>query len=583
MGGLPYCERARSRYPFVCRQFLLSAIGGKTMKLAWVLAAGAMLAAAPSWAQSVNFFSCDGYPAPNKKSDGITRADVLWGLGSRTSDFRRNQAQVGGTGAAWCDAAIASPLLLESFWLRRSHLLQAKALHLLADGKPAEALAVLDQSDALGTARADPDFQVSIAVGNQALRVVALHGLGRTEEARKLLATVDSARPYSVSFQVLRRQLASLFDDEPATANAQMRLDGVLEPRLFLGLFWNAMLEADFSAALARAPDIAFAAPAERGGWSSPELPARYKLIEDRAEFNGAVAYALAATGRGDAAKARLAEARATLDVVRIAPPTDSKGRMSRTAQTDYSQRLAAAKRAEASLDQWESNITLRAAVSGKTLAEATALVEKMPKGSVMMIVDILRQVKPVDAVDRAQIESILVSQERRVRAERAKQKKFELEELVSFLPRPETMAMRPRVARVGLTIFVGDGMKGFTAKPIDGTDLVDVSFGSNTSSSAQVEEAAFLAAANYARKQGKDGIAVVASQLIRRTLNITTTGWLYGSSTSSAPAGYEMRLVVRPVDRSALPSDLKDAGWRIVGVDDVLGALAPRYTPAGR
>lgn len=554
------------------------------MKLAWVLAAGAMLAAAPSWAQSVNFFSCDGYPAPTKKSDGITRADVLWGLGSRTSDFRRDQSQLGGTGAAWCDAAIASPLLLESFWLRRSHLLQAKALHLLADGKHAEALAVLDQSDALGTARADPDFQVSIAVGNQALRIVALHGLGRTDEARKLLAAIDSARPFSVSFHVLRRHLALLFDEDTAAADAQMRLDGVLEPRLFRGLFWNAMLDEDFPVALTRAANVGFAAPAERGGWSTQgELPARFKLIEERAEFDGAVAYALAATGRSDAAKARMAEARATLDTVRIAPPKDSKGRMSRTAEADYLQRLDTARRAAASLDQWESNITLRAGVSGKTLAEATALVEKMPKGSVMMIGDILRQVKPADAVERAQIESILVGQERRLRTERAKHDKFELAELVSFLPRPETMAMRPKVARVGLTIFVGDGMKGFTAKPIDGTDLVDVSFGSNTSSSAQVEEAAFLAAANYARKQGKDGIAVVTSQLIRRTLNITTTGWLYGSSTTSTPAGYEMRLVVRPVDRSALPPDLKDAGWRILGVDDVLGALAPRYTPAGR
>lgn len=554
------------------------------MKLAWVLAAGAMLAAAPSWAQSVNFFSCDGYPAPTKKSDGITRADVLWGLGSRTSDFRRDQSQLGGTGAAWCDAAIASPLLLESFWLRRSHLLQAKALHLLADGKHAEALAVLDQSDALGTARADPDFQVSIAVGNQALRIVALHGLGRTDEARKLLAAIDSARPFSVSFHVLRRHLALMFDEDTAAADAQMRLDGVLEPRLFRGLFWNAMLDEDFPVALTRAANVGFAAPAERGGWSTPgELPARFKLIEERAEFDGAVAYALAATGRSDAAKARMAEARATLDTVRIAPPKDSKGRMSRTAEADYHQRLDTARRAAASLDQWESNITLRAGVSGKTLAEATALVEKMPKGSVMMIGDILRQVKPADAVERAQIESVLVSHERRLRTERAKHDKFELAELVSFLPRPETMAMRPKVARVGLTIFVGDGMKGFTAKPIDGTDLVDVSFGSNTSSSAQVEEAAFLAAANYARKQGKDGIAVVTSQLIRRTLNITTTGWLYGSSTTSTPAGYEMRLVVRPVDRSALPPDMKDAGWRILGVDDVLGALAPRYTPAGR
>src|SRR5437868_5872517 len=80
-------------------------------------------------AEPGDFAACDGYAAPGKKSDGITKGTWLWGLATATADFRKVTIAVGARGIAACDTALTDPLLVDAFWLRRAHLLQSKALH----------------------------------------------------------------------------------------------------------------------------------------------------------------------------------------------------------------------------------------------------------------------------------------------------------------------------------------------------------------------------------------------------------------------------------------------------------------------
>ncbi len=531
----------------------------------FVILAAALAVALPASADPADFPRCDGYPAPRKKNDGITTASGFLGIGTQTVDMRRGSAAPGKAGIAACEAALADPALLDAHWLRRAHLLQAKALHQIAARGFDDALATLAESDAMGGAHASPLFDLSVGLGNLALRGLALYRLGRRDEAVRTLAAANAARPYSVSVRRLTRDIRLAFEAGRDTQMALMRADAPFDASLMHPLFWSALLNDDFAGALGYAREVTFDLPRNRGAWRlEGEATRQYALIEERARFDGAVAYALLATGRADAAAARMAAARQDLEDAQTPPEPDSRGRISKRDKADYDARVAAAGRADALLDIWELSIAMRKRVAGMALAQAMELLLREENKGIPVITDVLRQAKATNSFEAARLKATveLVDREK----DRARQEGLRLDdyELARMLPRPEVDGMRPRL-----------GTTGFSIREARDGDTADIAYGSDKASSALVEEAAFLAAANYARDKGADSFVIVTGQLIQRTL--TVYGYYYSSS-SSVPSGYEMRLVVRPVRAASLPDGLKDSGWRLMKVADVRARLAEKF-----
>lgn len=549
------------------------------MKGFGLLLGAALLAPLPA---DASFEQCDGYPTPGKKSDGITRTGGFLGIGTRTADHRRDQRTAGTRGIAACNAALTSPALLDIHWLRRGHLLQARAFHELASGLPEDALKSLDQSDAIGTAHQDSLFASSVGLGNQALRSMALFRLKRPEEAEKALVAIETARPYAISLRALTRGIRLSFDPSLDKHMAALRGDSVLSPSLLHLMFWFSLFNSDHQAALAYSGEVSFALPRNRGAWVMEGAATyAYELIENRARMDGAVAYVLLALGRNEEAQARLGAARQDLEDASTPPvPNPKTGKIKKAVQAEYNLRIAAVRKARAELDIWERAMQLRTRVPGMPLEEAIQLLGEGENRDLPVIVDLLRQIKTNNPIDAANVKDAVDQIAGQLDKVRIRELGFDEFELAKALPRPEIETMRPVMARIGLTFFVGDGMKGFTVKESKDTGLVDVSFGSDTATSALVEEAAFLAAASHVRNKGKDAFVIVSSQLLQRTTNVYS-GYGY-SLNSSYPSGYELRMTIRPVASTALPADLAKSGWRLVKVADIYANLGTKF-PAPR
>jgi len=104
----------------------------------------------------------------------------------------------------------------------RARMSSLAASALLAEGKPADALAALDQADAAG----DAALLSAIALD----RASALVALGRTDEAATALAVARAAAPNDAQAWLLSATLSRRTGDL-ATAQAQIEQAATLDPR----------------------------------------------------------------------------------------------------------------------------------------------------------------------------------------------------------------------------------------------------------------------------------------------------------------------------------------------------------------
>ena len=98
-----------------------------------------------------------------------------------------------------------------------------------------------------------------------------------------------------------------------------------------------------------------------------------------------------------------------------------------------------------------------------------------------------------------------------------------------------------------------GDGLDGFAVKNKEG--IITLRFGTKDGSIAMADEGALYSAARYAIDEGYDAFVIDTRQPIKRT---TTVSGMYVGSNSYA-SGYEVRLVIRPLNAaSADPADAR-------------------------
>ncbi len=543
----------------------------------WLAALPLMMTPLAAQAAAADFAACDGYAAPKKKSDGITKGTWLWGLASTNADFRRGTVFVGARGIAACDAALADPLLVDAFWVRRAHLLQSKALHQMSDNAFKEALATLDQSDAIGAAHADPQFNNSIKLANLALRAIAYYRLERKEDARAALKAVTDARPWSVSLRQMTTAIRTTYEGDYETQKAVLHDQARIDPRKLHVLFWLAMSRGEFEEAAADAHELSFDIPRSRHDWATESAEVRaYALIRERASVAGATAYALAATGKVEASAHEYQRGLDEIEDATQPPPPDERGRPpGKQAMRDYDLRKASGVEAQNMLRDWGRAIALRREASGMTVGELLALKDRPTGEALMVAADFFAQVKATDFKQADGLNQVIDMLRKRQEEFRQKALTISFNQLVKQLPRPETAQMVPKMQREGGNILRSN-LNGWAVRKADDPALVNVRFGDAVGSSALVEEAAFLAAANHVASLGKDGFIIEASQLIVRTTQVS--GMYIGSY--STPSGYELRLLLRPVDTAAPSADIESSRWRIVKVRDVQAALNGKFPP---
>ena len=534
-------------------------------------------AASPAFAAKADFQTCDGYPAPDKKGDGIVTSTWLFGLARADVDIRRHQTAIGSEATAACDRALADPLLQPGFWLRRAHLLQAKALHLIADRKDEEALPVLAASDEIGAAQADPYFDGSVALGNKALRAMALYRLDRREAAAAELEAIEAARPHAASLKTLARSIRLLYENDLDTFIGQLRRAAPTDPSALEPLFRLSIVHARFADAAALHGQIVHDLPRGRGAWQIEGLAEqKYELIALRAELAGAAAYALTTEGKPEAAAAMLAAARADLEDAREAPQPDAKGRIKKKVQADFIKRRDAADSGSAKLAAWEKSLALREWAAATPVEEMLPVLADRISLDAPVMLDLLRISKAPDEQHRRMVEETVRMMTAAIEEGRRKEISLKYVDLARMLPRPETARQRPTFKSAAPTWLIDTG-NGFYVKKQKDSAAISVGYGNDLATPATVEELGMLAAAAQARAAGKDSFLIESRMMIQRTVQ----NYMYSTLMSSAPAGYELRLRILPVSSNALPAELEAARWRLVDAEKVYRELYPKYTPA--
>ncbi|HMO75107.1 MAG TPA: hypothetical protein PKD48_07160 [Sphingopyxis sp.] len=522
---------------------------------------------------------CDGYAAPKGKSDGLSRETFMFGAASRSADIRRGAIiYFGERGLAACEKVLRDGRLIDAFWLRRANLLQAQAVHAIAAGQPERALVLTAQSDALGAANRDSYFAQSVGNGNRGVRAYALIALGRKEEALAEIDGLRSNRPWAQSIRELAMQLHMRLDNSFAAQRDEMRDAIPLTPEKARALFWMQFLQGDYAAARELAPIISFDLPKQRGGWTLTGGETRaLEDIELRAKVEGAWAYSEAVAGHEQRAKALIAGARADLDDMMVPPPPQPNGRPPRKQDVEnHARRLPHARAAKDELTRWETAIAFRSTLGSRSVGDTQAMFQREGLGELMILPDILTQMREIDPAGRDEIDGVLVALQTDFDTARIKALDLSTRDLMAMLPRPETPKIVPVLKPAGDGFFLSDS--GLSRRREEQSDIWTVRYTHMLAPMAAVEELAMFGAAQTARREGYDSLILLSRLSIQRTTHVS--GPYTGSYQQNS--GYEAQMRVRFVNAGALPADLGGMDWRVIPAQKVIDELSDRYKSGG-
>ena len=530
----------------------------------------AAVAATPALAQdAAHFQQCDGYPKPRKSNDGIIVSAGGWvGIGRGAQDIRRgNTGTFAPLAIAACERALADPLLKPEYVIRRANLLQAKAYHQVTLEAWDDALATLASIDAVGLDTADPLYQRGIGLGNRLLRALVFVKLDRDAEALAEIESIERDRPYSVSARNTTLKLRLMIAPDLDNHIALLRELAPIHPGAAFEGFMTSLSFGRLEDAVDFGSGLAFDLPSNRGNWTvAGEDLFELQVIEAQAEFDGAFAYALAATGDLEGAATRLLAARARLETIMAPLPPPLSGRRHRKSVIrEHEQRIAFGERGKAVLGRWERLTALRREAPDLNLEGLFTRISDFPQGSIPVLPDIVARLGQEEEATRAEVVRGLLEL---LQQQRTAEAAIDTDKFMSALPRPEIPATQVKFRRAADGWMSNHG--GFTRREMDGADDWTIRFEDNYASHGTVEEFSMLAAATEARDRGYDGILLQSRRLLERTTN---TYGMYSSG--SYNSGREAQLRIRMVKRAELPQDLAGSEWRVLDVAKVLADLS--------
>jgi tetratricopeptide (TPR) repeat protein len=556
------------------------------------VAASALLAVAISCLQaghvkadasSSEYIGCDGYGAASSSGDGMTQyAHVMLifnppGYGTTA----RNRTMQGSTGIYDCNAALAD--LPAQHWMRKVSLLRARAMHRIDEDDFPGAMADLDQADAAAQDPANPYYQRSLALGTTLVRAYIARRMGDHTRAETLAQQAFAQRPYNrqvaASVLIVLGEAASDTSLEDALRNA-----ATLVPTDIDSMFYLEFDLGHFDEALTLYTQLT--PPHEIGSLNisrNEQLERDWRDFRTArlfwAEHDGAQAYALAALGRADDARAAIKAAndRLAKDTEQLFDPNgpepkDPEIAAKRRGESDV--RMHAAADAGRILSDWEAMVERRIMVSqGKAMEVWTALkTAPLPRNrAIADLLDAITAQLPKKG-KQAKSPADMPPPNARDQFLRAKKTAREpgLDLLFTSLPEAETPSRIPAYSETGF--FDKEGFK--VTKGAVADDVTTVTFRGVSSTASIVEEMALLRAADSCLQSGKTGLVVVGRHDTQFTINTT----YYGSTLRSDPDGWETGLDVIFVDKSALPPRFQNAPWRVIDANAVYSALAPLY-----
>jgi hypothetical protein len=521
------------------------------------------------------FTACDGYGQPTSSGDGMTTYASNWGMFIGTGDRRRSVGSLGANGLIACDLALEELQSRPGYWMRRTSLLRARALHHIAAGDLTAASADLDAAQA---AAADPNdlyFKRSIKLGMDLTRAFIARRSGNQPGADQLALAVSDSRPFSRETSIAALETIGAEAAFP-TREALLRRIAQLDPNFTGVLFEQAFEAMEYAKVVELYPGL-------QPPVKFPDEPIqernRLQIEQDnRAEAEMfwtlatlEKAYALAALGRNAESRAALAEAktRVAAAISAPAPPAPPEGEQPKlrdvvTEQTNLKIRT----NLPPVLDRWTALTEARLLTSEGKLAEAGvrfqqvgklppsyavidlmgALGAKLPEGS-----------RPDVARWRAELKSVQTTPS----------PEAELLALARRMPEAETAKRSPTKKTWGL--FSNECKADSKAAGVD----VTLKCWNTETTQAMAEEAAILRGAELAQQNGKGAMVIHSAHDIQHTMVNT----MYSVPMASFPAGYEavIQVVYENASVAAAPA------WRRIDVAAAVGSLSPIYRSAGQ
>jgi hypothetical protein len=545
------------------------------------LCALACTVAAPAWAKPLppmHFSDCDGYGAPNAHFDGLRSSSGL--IVKFSVSGHPVPIVIGRTGVQACDTALADPALLDTYWMRRVTLLRARAIHKLAAGDDAGALE--DVAKAREAMKDESDLLVrrSLGLGLDLVRAYALSKTNHVDEARKLAAAVLAERPYN---RHVGMAVAAVVGNEGLRAgdSAVLKTLGRLDPRFVDAMFELAFDEGRFDEAIRLHPHIAPPVKGIDEGRDKEETAYQMarrdsQTLMHTAERRARLAYALAATGHGDKARAELAAAKALIAEHPVPttppppPPGQKEDRKAREARTRASLAVIADTEAGAFVTKWEKLVEWRLGLEG---ADADKIIPQINPNGLSLNgahVDLLSTAnRKRPSSELAALAKTLAGRIAAPPDDRHSEAKMLFEGLPQLEVRKTVSGYQQSHS---LFAILWGGISGFKTIGDPKTGKATVEYLGQNSSSMVVEEMALLRAADLARQNGHSGFLITGRRDYHRQL-------VFGRDIRNATEdGFSTQLDVEFVDLAALPPKLATAPWRVLSADDVLNTLGPVY-----
>jgi hypothetical protein len=476
---------------------------------------------------------------------------------------------------AACDKVLGLPDDPEAGWVARGELLHYRAVALINGGDFTNALGALDEADALAKAGADPLFDLSTGLGNKLLRAFVLGRQRKSAEAMALLAEVRKLRPWSTSIIVSADAIeTSLF---PADTEVPLRLMAGrfrIDPDVARPLIYLYLMNGDLKSAAAMGERVSLVDPQLRGGWSLGGADSEEESVRDRVRMDCTKAYVAAALGNKAAAAAQFGAVAQYLDSYVGTDPqlAAGKNKPSKGDIRKYEARLAIGTRQRELLADWQDAAAKRENLPERT-SEALFARFKTYKHSVDVLPALVEQIRHmatlVPATEGARIKA---EADGLVRALTGRMSMLSAEGLGGMMPKPERLDHVPKFASTASKWLLSDG-SGYSQAKEAGSDVRTVRYESMVGSRALVEEMLLLAAANYARQEGKDAFVILSNRTLQR--RTTMVGWGGGNTFDS---GVEAQARIMLVNVGALPADFATSADRVITVAEVERDIKPRY-----
>jgi hypothetical protein len=546
-----------------------------------LLAVALGIAAPANAGLSGDFSGCDGLKKPKNSDDGMR--------GQATVPSYRFGADGPSSTLAACNRVLESKKLLPEQTLRLAHIMRARAAAKLELDDTDGALADLDSAEAAGKQyEGDAAYDRSMGVSLKMLRAIALSGKGDKAAAIALAEAVATKRPYALQLLSAATMVQSANGENPSDA-----------------AIWRDLLRLDpavrnFYAEMAAKPDD-FATIAAKAGppdvisldvkGSLPNLGSGGDVGRLITELSAPVtramntAYALAATGKPEAAREWVAATRKAVEPEKQKPDD--------TAAKDANKKDADKKPADkgpmdigelflpivksSSFDPMATVIDARIAISENRLADAFALVKDMKLRST----PVTEELYAAYAAASTKAEASLVELPKLTPA--SPRGPARLASMAGGLLIPPELQgkqidykkSRPDVvgALVGAAFSMGTSLlggvertTGFRSTPnADGS--IKVEYTGNTTSGPVVQEMTLLRAAELTREAKKPRFQVILRNDYQRYMAMTQ----YGVETERTLVGYKTELNIRFLSAEDSEENALDA-------EEIIKALGPVY-----